>query len=192
MAGPATESRRHRWLAVLSAVAALVASPPTGLAQQAPLEAAVKAAYLAKFAPFVSWPPGAAGVGPFFICIIGSDPFGAALDQVTEGQQVGGRPIEVRRLATARPDAPCQVAFLGGSPGQSIRDAVKVLHGAPILTVTDSGGDASGVVDFMVAGGRVRFRIDDEAAAEDGLAISSKLLSLAVAVTPRKAAGAAP
>jgi hypothetical protein len=35
--------------------------------------------------------------------------------------------------------------------------------------------------------GRVRFRIDDQTAADDGLSISSKLLSLAVSVRLRKA-----
>ncbi len=62
------------------------------------------------------------------------------------------------------------------------------MKGAPILTVTDSsmrGPGSKGVIDFVIKDNRVRFDIDDQAAAKNGLNISSKLLSLAVAVRPR-------
>ena len=49
------------------------------------------------------------------------------------------------------------------------------------LTVTD-GATTPGMVDFVPSGGRVRFQVDDQAAADSGLRISSKLLSLATAV----------
>jgi uncharacterized protein DUF4154 len=149
------------------------------------LATAVKAAYLYKFAPFVQWPPGAAAGAPFTVCVIGDDPFGSVLDRAVSGQKVEDRPIVVRRLAAATHDSPCQIAFLGGSKGQSVRDALSVLHAAPVLTVTDGGG-APGVIDFAQVQGRIRFRVDDQTAAEDGLRISSKLLSLAVTVRPRK------
>ncbi|HEX4198489.1 MAG TPA: YfiR family protein [Caulobacteraceae bacterium] len=152
----------------------------------------IKAAYLYKFAPFVVWPgPPPAADAPFAVCVVGADPFGSVLDRAVAGQKVGARPIIVRRLAAAARDMPCQIAFLAGGRGQGVKDELAALHGAPVLTVTD-GGAAAGVVDFAIAQGRVRFRIDDETAAEDGLTISSKLLSLAVSVRPRKTSGATP
>jgi len=57
----------------------------------------------------------------------------------------------------------------------------------PVLTVSDGANTGAGtsIVSFVVQDNRVRFDIDDAAAAANGLAISSKLLSLARAVRPR-------
>jgi hypothetical protein len=174
------------------ALALLVLTAAAGAARaQESLETAVKAAYLYKFAPFVEWPAGHPTGASFTVCVVGSDPFGSVLDRAVAGQSVGERPVVVRRLAIAAHDSPCDIAFLGGSRAQGVKEALGVLHGAPVLTVTD-GSAAPGVVDFALAQGRVRFRIDDQTAADCGLTISSKLLSLAVSVRPRKASGSNP
>jgi len=151
------------------------------------LEIAVKAAYLYKFAPFVRWPPGTEARAPFAICVIGKDPFDGVLDRAVAGQRVGARPIVVRRMAAATAAAPCQIAYLGGSRAQPVSEALRLLHGAPVLTVTD--GPPPGIVDFAAIDGRIRFRVDDQAAADSGLAVSSKLLRLAVSVNPRRSPG---
>jgi len=189
---PTAPNRALARLARLVAVGLALACPVVAEAQES-LETAVKAAYLYKFAPFVEWPAAAAhpAGAPFTVCVVGADPFGPVLDRAVAGQKVGDRPIAVRRLAAAAHDSPCDIAFLGGSRAQSVRDELGVLHGAPVLTVTD-GGAAPGVVDFALTEGRVRFRIDDQTAAEDGLTVSSKLLSLAVSVRPRKTSGSTP
>jgi hypothetical protein len=175
------------------AVVALALSGLAGAVRaQESLETAVKAAYLYKFAPFVGWPGAAARAGqPFTVCVVGADPFGSVLDRAVAGQKVGDRPIAVRRLATAARDSACEIAFLGGSRGQSVKDGLGILHGAPVLTVTD-GSPYPGVIDFALTQGRVRFRVDDQAAADSGLTISSKLLSLAVSVRSRKTSGSNP
>ncbi len=151
-----------------------------------PLETAVKATYLYKLAPFVTWPDG--GSGPFTICVVGQDPFGAQLDRAVAGQNIGTRPFQVLRMDTVGPQSVCQIAYLGGSRDQSVAGALHVLHGMPVLTVTDEG-EASGIIEFAVRDNRVRFRIDQAAAVDNGLSISSKLLSLALTVKPAKGAG---
>jgi hypothetical protein len=60
------------------------------------------------------------------------------------------------------------------------------LSGQPILTITDAGsGSQRGIIHFALVSGRVRFFIDEAAAAQRGLSISSRLLSLAIAVRAR-------
>lgn len=159
-------------------------------ADPADLETAVKASYLYKFGPFVDWPAQAfAGPdSPFVICVVGRDPFGSLLDRAVTGQRVGGRAIVVARLASADHGSACQVAYLGGSRDQSVRAALAALRGAPVLTVTDGPG-GPGIVDFVLADNRVRFRIDEAAAAENQLTISSKLLGLALSVNQKKPSG---
>ena len=130
------------------------------------LVTSVKASYLTKFAPFVVWPrsdrPSSA---PFTICVVGKDPFGAILDRAVTGQVIEGRAMAVSRLATVQAHPPCQIAFLGGSRDQGVKEALRLLRGDPVLTVTD-GGPARGVIDFALADGRVRFRVDEQAGGE--------------------------
>lgn len=157
-----------------------LASQPQAAAAQT-LEYAVKANYLYKFAPFVEWPPRAfpTATSPFNVCILGEAPFGDALEEATQGQRIGERPIAVHRLTTATSAASCHVAYIGRS--STARDTLDALRGHPVLTVTDSDhGLRGGVVHFVLQRGRVRFAIDAAAARTQGLTISSKLLGLAV------------
>lgn len=147
-----------------------------------PLEYAVKASYLYKFAPFVQWPPAAfeAAAAPLTICIAGPDPFGPALSDAVRGQRVKGHPIVVRHIEAVRPGIACQILFVAGDEAEE--DLRTIAH-EPILTVTDSArGSTGGMIQFLMIGGRVRFSIDQAAAQDCGIAISSKLLGLAVSV----------
>ena len=171
----------RRWAAALAAClvanAAGAASPP--------LELEVKAAYLAKFAPFVVWPQTAfAGPSaPLVLCVQGDDPFGGRLDRLTLGQSVGAHPVIVRRLPRLAPDSGCQIAYLAGSSAQSQAAALHAVDGMPVLTVTDADGDGGkAIVHLVLINGRVRFVIDAGRAGQSGLAISSKLLALAADV----------
>jgi hypothetical protein len=114
-----------------------------------PAEAAAKAAFLSKLAPFVDWPPAAFATpaDPFVICIIGKDPLGPALDQAIVGQKAAGRPIVARRLAKAARDAGCQIIYLGGAPAPLVKDTLAAVHGSPVVTVTDNPGPP-GIIAF--------------------------------------------
>jgi protein-L-isoaspartate O-methyltransferase len=162
----------------------------SALAQSASLEYAVKATFLYKFAAFVDWPADAfaSPTSPINLCVALYDPFGSLLDQAAAGQRVGERPIVVRRLTTIDPRSGCHILYIGAGAGvEAVAEALAVVHGTPVLTVTDSERDprATGVINFLIENNRVRFEIDDGAAAANGLTISSKLLSLAVFVKPR-------
>lgn len=172
-------------LAALAAAVMVAASVP---AQASVSESDVEAAFLPRFARYVIWPPAARpnGADPFVLCVIGSDPFGDGLDSAARSQSVDGRRIIVRRMDSTANAAQCHIAFVGGSRVQSIGQMLAALRGKPILTVTDShSGDARGIVDFSVVGGRVRFFIDNSDASSRGLNISSRLLALAIDVKQR-------
>jgi hypothetical protein len=172
--------RSGRALIAVLAALALQGWPPLAGAQAA-LETEVKATYLYKIAPFVTWPQ-SASAGKFAICVVGADPFGPLLDRAVAGQTVAGHAIVVRRLPAAERDASCQMAFVAGSRSQSVAEALRVLRGAPVLTVTQTPA-SPGMIDLRVVGGRVRFAVDLGAASQSGLGVSSKLLSLAVSVS---------
>jgi hypothetical protein len=183
-----TRSTLSAWLALLTATLGMAT---LARAEEA-LDVAVKATYLYKLAPFVDWPPTSfpAPDSPFDLCVIGDDPFGPVLDRAVAGQRIAGHPIVIHRMAQAQHNGGCEMAFVAGSRAQPVNEALRQLAGAPVLTVTDSPS-SPGIVDFVTDEGRVRFRIDDEAAAESDLTISSKLLRLAMSVVPRRGGGGA-
>lgn len=181
-------SRNRLRASVLTALLACVSGEAIAQTTQpaVSLEYAVKATYLYKLAPFVNWPPTeftAAGQ-PFHICVAGDDPFDDYLEKAVAGRGFAGHPFEVRKLQSITPGLDCQIVFIGHMHSQSVRQALDTMSGQPVLTVTDSGAppDQGGIVQFVVHGGRVGFAIDTIAAARNHLSISSKLLSLAVAV----------
>lgn len=64
---------------------------------------------------------------------------------------------------------------------------LEAVQGKNVLTISDESSNPSeaGIIKFVVQDDRVRFEIDNEAAAQNGLVISSKLLSLALNVKQR-------
>ncbi len=151
-----------------------------------PLEYAVKATYLYKLAPFIDWPPGAfaSADAPFAICVVGDDPFDDFLAHAIAGRAFGMHPFVVHRLDALTGDADCRIAYIGRLHSQSVAQALASVQGTPVLTVTDSDtvADNGSIMQFVIKGGRVRFDIDNAAAARNHLSISSKLLNLAAVV----------
>jgi hypothetical protein len=171
------------WACLGPAAAALALQGPARA--ETALEKEIEATYLYKLAPFVDWPPRAfaSASAPVVICIVGDDPFGPTLDQAVEGKTRGARPIVAKRLERAGPDSGCHIMYLAGSRQQSVGEALHAVEGEPVLTVTDSEpAERRGMVNFVRQENRVRFEIDEAAARERGVAISAKLLELAVAV----------
>lgn len=171
------------WAVGLGAAVVLLSLPAAAFAIDP--EQAVKAAYLARFAPFVSWPAGTlpSEGQPLALCVQADEAFTALVARAAAGAQVAGHPVAVRRIAVLDAAENCQIAFLGGVEEQSAADALQVARRRPILTVTDeANGPGAGVVHLIRVNGQQRFRIDVAMAQESRLVISSKLLALAVAV----------
>lgn len=166
---------------LLSALAATLLA--AGAAQAQVSDTSVKAAFIPKFARYVTWPPSSAANGSLAICVIGEDPFGTALDQAAAGQSIDGRTLVVKRLSSASGASVCAIAFVNGSRAG---ETLTALGRLPILTVTDSRSSSQrGIIHFAIVGGRVRFFIDNAQAQARGLTISSRLLALAIGVKQR-------
>lgn len=174
------------------AIFCIMAVPGTACAANGDsLEYAVKAAYLYKFGIYVEW-PAAAFSSPdaeLNLCVAGDDPFGAALDNAVEGQRIDNRPIVIRRLKTVTRDSGCHILYLGVPDATRANQILETVRGTSVLTVGDAIGAGGGIVTFVVKDRRVRFNVDEDAAAQNGLIVSSKLLNLALTVKPRQTKG---
>jgi hypothetical protein len=181
------QARALRRLAALAFALALTGGAAPARAQ--PTEDAVKAAFLPKFARYVSWPARIQlGRGaPFHLCVIGRDPFGFMLDRAAATEQIDGHGVAVRRLPTAAGAGACHIAFVRGAAPVETGRLLGALRGLPVLTITDArAGPQRGMIHFTIVSGRVRFFIDEAEAAARGLSISSRLLALAAGVRQRR------
>ena len=172
----------ERFAAVLCCVLLGIVPGQSARADEASLEYAVKATYLYKFAPFVTWPPAATQKSTFDLCLSGNDDVTRLAPEAAEGQAVNGKPLTIRHLAAGESADSCQILYVASSPtAPFLLDAVR---NKPVLTITDAAATNHGIIGFTIVQHHVRFDIDNSLAASAGLSISSKLLSLANAVTP--------
>jgi hypothetical protein len=142
---------------------------------------AVKANHLAKFPAFVAWPDAAfeTPASPFRLCVGGHDPFGPMIDRLAHAGRVGDHEMTVARLPIVSKTSDCHVLFVSASRVQTPREMLAAVAGRPILTIADEGLEAPGaMIQFVTIEGRVRFEIRADVAQTEGLAVSSKLLSL--------------
>lgn len=174
--------RGRRFLMLFVAGWSLALSAAGPAAAQS-IEYAVKANYLVRFAAFVDWPATAFSTpeGPFWLCVLGKDPFGATLERATDAQSAHGRAVKVRRLPAAGASSGCHMVYVGQGGAASLQQGIKSQSG--LLVVTDSAvSPQRGAIHFVVSNGNVRFHIDARAAARNNIAIGSRLLNLALTV----------
>jgi hypothetical protein len=150
----------------------------------------IKAVFLFNFAQFAEWPARSftGEKSPFVIGILGDDPFGSYLDEVVKDEKIGARPLVVRRRQEIRELEDCHILFVSRSESARLDQIVATLKGRGILTISDAEAftRVGGVVRFVMEGGKVRLRINVEAAKAAGLTISSKILRSSTIVTTGK------
>ncbi len=158
------------------------------LKAQAPLptEYEVQAAYLSNFGRFVEWParPSANERDPFYVCVLGPDPFGPLLDAALKGETIGAAPMAARRVSSAADAANCRIVFVNSTKDSELIGILATLRNFKALTVSDTFDFTrqGGMIQFVLEGNRVRFEINLAAAQRAGLTLSSQLLKVAVAI----------
>jgi len=161
--------------------------PPTLDAQQSNAsEYDVKAAYLYNFARFVEWPAAspAATNDSFAICVLGQDPFGAALDAIVSGETIAGKSVLARRITKPRDAINCRILFISSAEESRLADILAALGNAGVLTVSDMPQFTSrgGMIQFVSDNKKIRFEVNLVRARTAELTLSSELLKVAVTV----------
>ncbi|MBV9986939.1 MAG: YfiR family protein [Chitinophagaceae bacterium] len=173
-------------IASLVAAFMLVAGAPDAQAQ-ASREGAIKAVFLFNFSQFVEWPQQtfSSPSAPFVIGILGDDPFGPYLDETIEGEKVNGHKLVVQRFRDVKDIKSCHILFINQRDAD-YRDLLGALAGHNILTVSDGRGftRSGGMVRFSTENNKIKLEINPDAAKQEGLVISSKLLRIATIFDP--------
>lgn len=152
------------------------------LSQQAcaqSLEKRVKAAYLVNFTRFVSWPSEV--FSSLEICIAGDQDVYWALVKLLSTKGAVGRSFRARSVLHPAQAMGCSVMYLASGNLDLQRYWLRQFPQGQTLTVSDNPGfvDAGGMIGFLIIDGKLRFDINQAAINDQGLSVSSKLLSLA-------------
>lgn len=149
-------------------------------------ECEIKASFIYNFTKFVEWP----GRGladphaPFVIGVLGDSGCDAALERLASDHQIGGHPIEVRKVASAQELKSLQMLYVSRTQDQQFAALASAITAAPVLTVGESAMfvAAGGMVNFVQQDNKLRFEINVHSAAQAGLRVSAQLLKLAMSV----------
>lgn len=170
---PVTAAR----LAALLVLLVPLIQPSTAVPQPpAASESALTAAYVFNFAKFVDWPADvfADPAAPLVLCVAG------VRRELTDAfRGLAGKVAKTRSLAVRADLSPddlreCHLLFVGD-------DGLDLAARRGLLTVGDARDfvKKGGVIELFVAEGRLRFRINEDAAKLAELTVSSQLLVLA-------------
>lgn len=150
----------------------------------------LKAVFLFNFAQFVEWPARAfpEPQAPIIIGVLGDDPFGPYLDDLVSGEKVHDRPLVIHRFKRVADLGECHLLFISRSDPATLEKALAILKGRSVLTLSDADTFTrlGGMVRFATENGKIRLKINVEAAKACGLTISSKIIRPATIVTTGK------
>jgi hypothetical protein len=185
---PCATKRGAGWLLFLAAFVAQAWAQAPGRIEAA-TEAAVKAAFLYKFASYVEWPPKALGPpdAPFVFGVMGAGEVAAELERIVSGKTIGGHPAVVRRVKEDEALSGMQVLFVGRSHPNPRAIASRATQQPGLLLVTEGerGLELGSAISFVPVDDRVGFEVSLEAAERSGLKVSSRMLNVARRVVQR-------
>jgi hypothetical protein len=147
-------------------------------------EDAIKAAYLYRFAGYVSWPEPGPGNAPFTIDVLGAPGVAKELRRLLPGHLIGNRAPQVREITGLRDLGTAQMVYVGAGRAHLLHSLVPVPgHGAMLLVTDEEEGLTAGsTLNFLSVDRNVRFEVSLTAADRWGLKISSELLGVAIRV----------
>lgn len=155
--------------------------------QQLSREYLIKAAIIYNLARFTTWPNSAFAdaTTPVRLCVIGRDPFGAALDSIKE-KPIGDRRLNAALIADLEYVPACHVLFVSASERDRLVEIFDAVEGQPLLTIADMPDFvlSGGIVGLTEVDGHSHLKVNVVAADQAGLRLSSKLLRLAEIVDP--------
>jgi hypothetical protein len=173
-----TEGPARAWSAGLAIMA--IAAVPSVCSAQSAAASKLKAAFTLNFVKFTEWPNLRPGL-PFLVCVTSDESLVEAMTEVMSGQSVGGRAIQVARVAPDGAVRDCHLLFVTERQPQRFAATLEAARRLPILVVSDVEQSAKhGVtIELFQENGRLRFAINIDAMERSLVKVSSRLLTLA-------------
>lgn len=173
-------------LLYLFVCAYLVAAGVKVHAQEALLDYQVKAAMIYKFLGYSTWPDNRfeSTQSPYRIWVIGSDDIKNELMGIVVNRLIDGRPIEIYSAKTIDQIGDAHLVFVARKMEPVLPTlASRARESAFIIVTENEAGLVNGsTINLRLIDDRIRFEISLLSAQENGIALSSRLLALAITV----------
>lgn len=145
----------------------------------------LKSTYLYNFTIFVRWPVIVTiSKQPFYICILGEDPFQGILQRKISGKSVENKDLRIRHIEQISKDSDCQILFISASESAKLKEILTTINGQPILTVGESSNfaEAGGMIEFVIINNKINLRINQQRLEAAQLKADANLMRVATIV----------
>lgn len=155
-------------------------------AQQQPLDYQVKAAMAYKFLGYSEWPEKRFSDvhSPYRIWVLGSNDIKNELQNIVANRIVNGRSIEVYSATSADQITNAHLVFVARSMESLLPSLAMSAEKNSYLIITENqqGLIKGSTINLRLVDGRIGFDISVKCAQSYGIALSSRLLSIAVSI----------
>jgi len=141
-------------------------------------EPQIKAGWIFKFFATTDWPQVSTNKGaPYFLGILGKDPFGEDLLNEIAQRKINNRPITVKRCSSADEARECHVVFISASEKEKLDAILNALKDSSVLTIgdTDEFARLGGIIGLTI-GKAQAFEFNHAALKRSKLNIDSRIL----------------
>lgn len=154
------------------------------LAQLAPSEYDLKAAFIYQFLSYISWPETKAGAGDvLLIGVVGAPELADNLVMLAGNTSGDARAIEVHALPPDGDPHALHVLFVDAAATVQAETLLQSAVSNGVVTITERlPRPAASVINFEVIGGKVRFDVDLGLARQNHMDVSGRLLQVALRV----------
>jgi hypothetical protein len=152
------------------------------VAAQDPTLEELQAGFIFNFMKYTQWPD-AQQTGTLLICNPDAPSRAANLDILNE-RVIDSRVIKLLAPAPLDTLEACDVLLINAVTNKDIKNILRIVGRSSVLTISDAPDFAleGGMIQLEVQGGKIRFHINQGAAKNAGLELSSQVLRLAETV----------
>jgi hypothetical protein len=144
-----------------------------------------KVGFIFNFTKYTNWPDKVMDKNELLVCSLSARPLSGRLSSL-QGLQVQGQVVQLRLSARATEWQDCHVLFIAAEDAQHLDSVLKTIARLPVLSISDAPdfSEAGGIIGLNLRDGRIRFVINQGAARQAGIRLSSHLMKLAEKVLP--------
>lgn len=125
---------------------------------------------------------------PFVIGVLGESDLSPCLDEFYSKKTILRKKVEIRYIETLRGIYGCHIVFIPSSLEKILDTVIEVTRNEPIVTIGDTTGfgEQGVLINFYIAGKKLRFEINEPAFRRASLTPDSRLLEIARIVKSRE------
>ena len=141
----------------------------------------IKSAYLYNFLKYIDLKqPEKSIQKDFAVCVLGTDPFGIALDAMS-GRTAKGVNVLVKRVSKVEQAVDCNIVYISQSEENQLSKIIQSFNSFSILTVSDIKNFTreGGIIGFITDDKRIGIEINLKNAQKANIKISALLLEIA-------------